>query len=191
MPCFLDGVPDSGITPVISDHWANEIRYGYNMASVSGTYNGTFCDPATSQIFQANDAVWAAKGFDYLFDAEACICDFEFPLGYKADSDFKIELRWCTLSTGSGNMKWNVGCLFRDDAQSMNVTPTYQSLVQAKPAQYLRQTASFTFTGTNASEGESLGVVVYRDPDDNQDTMNVNAYLFAVSFQAVKDRLGG
>jgi hypothetical protein len=192
MPCFADGIPIDGGGGAITDHWVLAgTQWGYNLAPVSGTWNGVFCNASSSAIIVGSDSHFAAKTFEgSFFDAEAAMANFEFPQGYKAGSDFKILLRWTRLASGTGNVEWNIGTLFGGDTDDLDAAKTYQNQVQSVPAIDARKTAEFSVTGTGAVEGDSLGVVVFRDPDDPQDTFGSFAYLIAVSFFCVKDRWG-
>jgi len=159
----------------------------YNMYPYGSTYNGITTSTAGATTL---DSKWYCRSFDDGIP-ESCLVTFELPANYEAGTDIDVHVHW-TASSTVGGMAYGVGLLCVGDGGVLNGTETYVTgSVTAPAVAYELSTINATFVGTGFVAGNSVSVILYRNPSDVADTMFGDALVISASVEVTANKLGG
>ncbi len=176
----------------------------YNRSELAVTVFDDYLIPGLSLARQAanNPTIKAFRGdIDQLAFAGTGAMEEAFSIihllhGFKQGTSPTIHIHWGhIIGSPTGNVKWNVDYTV---AAAYGVgtfdAPTTLSTIQAVAAQYVQQlTDDDDMTVVSTSDLEPDGVIlirVYRDPADEDDTFENDAYLFHIDLHYERSHIG-
>ena len=156
----------------------------------AATYNGVSCSAAGEGII--NDAFQSMTlngGTGWTGGPEAFITTFTVPADYDEGTEITIVIHY-TSDTTSGSAVIGVGTSPAHDSYNQNFTYSVKT-IPAPSTAYDRAVYEYDFTISSLKRGDEIAVVVYRDPDDSNDTMSGDAMITGVGFKYVANQIGG
>lgn len=170
------------VTPAVS---ANEKRigqdYAYNLSPAGGyTWNGIANVGATTiTTLQERTRLQAFAGAG---QPDGCFTNFVLPSTYISGNSIKVTCNVTENGTG-GDIKFWVG-LAKPSAGAYTAGNTqWLSDVHTAVAGFPVVSFTLTFTGTGLNAGDPIGILVFRDPGDVQDTYGGDSYLNVISVE--------
>jgi len=166
-------------------YWDDLMVPGFSMSPGAATpdrivFGGT---SGTSTIY--------ALGFDGSNTKEDVYFSVQIPHSWKYDSNIHPHIHWAPTTSGSGNVKWFMNCMWQ------NIDSTYSTVIQtstttAATGAWKHQLSEFSdFDSTGMTLSSILMCSLYRDPSgDAADTFESDAALLGIDFHVEFDSLG-
>ena len=166
-----------------SSTWSHEF-WTYNMLGAANyTWNAVTVGGATPVLLLERHRFLAFTGSG--MSEEGAFVNTMLPSDYVAGSDIKITANLITNATGGavyymGLTQPTAGNVLTGAAETEWVTNTLVGV-----AGYTVIPTVFTFDGTNLLPGDSIAIMIYRDPGAAGDTINADTYLSLFTIEQV------
>lgn len=186
---ITDGAGNLSFQPVSGGGVEKKIDtfYAYDMSAAAaggGTYTWNGTAVGASAITTLNER-YRLQIFSGVGQADGCFVNSILPSYYVTNANIRIDLAH-TVNGAGGDYKIFVGLVKPNGANYGDNTSTlWQSAVITAAAGFPQNQSSFNFSGIGLNAGESIGILIYRDPGDAQDTFTGDIYINSVNVEQV------
>lgn len=155
--------------------------YAYDMSQAAGyTWNGTTVGATGLVTLNERTRLQAFAGVGA---ADGCFMNTTLPSYYINDNSIRVDLVVTTGGAG-GDVKYFIG-LSKPVAGAFAgaAGAAWTSQIHTAAAGFPVVKISVTFSGVGLLQGDPIGILVYRDPGDPQDTFTGDSYLNTIQVE--------
>jgi hypothetical protein len=119
---------------------------------------------------------------------------FHVPEDWQDETDIKVHIHWAPTNTGGGNVVWqitysatasNVGELITAAGITLSTTDASGGTTDA-----LLESPDMTISGANIEHEDMLGIRLFRDSTDPDDSYTADASAVWIEFEYQSNKLG-
>lgn len=119
---------------------------------------------------------------------------FHMPNDWAVGTDLTVHIHWAPVNGNAGNVKWQMdwSAVASNANEVISGAGTNTSVIDAAQGlqDELLETGSMTIAGVSLAEEDTIGIRMFRDPTDGDDTYGSAASLVIIEFAYLADRLG-
>lgn len=162
--------------------WKDENFSGFSAGAVANAPDNIAWDGGTIET----------KGFDGVATLEQLYANKELQHDYLEGSDLVFHIHWAPTTAGAGNVKWNIDYTIERDVTGTIAAGSLSVVDAASGTAWQPERVNIgTVNGANVLIADQIGIRLYRDPTDVQDTYGADAALaFTFGYHYELDTVG-